>query len=153
MASLGVHERLMCFIWPLRTFQENWCCVPVQCLHPSPCSPEKHNQKLTVETYELNRIYTLCQPTEHLATHHPHVLHIRLVAQDHPLNIFICVLVWLQIMKVKSLKLTYVLEPLGDIVKALGIGDVIHQHNTCPKDTLCPVKIPQIIINLWMCVH
>ena len=33
-------------------------------------------------------------------------------------------------------KLTYVPEPLGDIVKALGIGDVIHQHNTFQKDYL-----------------
>jgi hypothetical protein len=26
--------------------------------------------------------------------------------------------------------LVYIPEPLGNIIKALGIGDVIHQHNT-----------------------
>ena len=28
------------------------------------------------------------------------------------------------------MSLTYVSEPLGNIIEALGIGDVIHQHNT-----------------------
>ena len=51
-------------------------------------------------------------------------------------------------------KLTYVPEPLGDIVKALGIGDVIHQHNTCPEDTFdIPFLVPQININLQTCIH
>ena len=35
-----------------------------------------------------------------------------------------------------KLKLTYVPEPLGDIVKALCIGDVIHQHNTFQKRSI-----------------
>ena len=38
--------------------------------------------------------------------------------------------------ELQEMSLTYVSEPLGNIIEALGIGDVIHQHNTCPKDTL-----------------
>ena len=32
--------------------------------------------------------------------------------------------------ELQEMSLTYVSEPLGNIIEALGIGDVIHQHNT-----------------------
>jgi len=47
---------------------------------------------------------------------HPLVLHVALVAEDHPLHVLVGVLV-------------DVAEPLGDVVEALGVGDVVHQHD------------------------
>ena len=46
----------------------------------------------------------------------PPVLHVALVAEDHPLHVLVGVLV-------------DVAEPLGDVVEALGVGDVVHQHD------------------------
>ena len=46
----------------------------------------------------------------------PH-LHAHLISKENQGNYFI-------------FKPTYVPEPRGNIIKALGIGDVIHQHNT-----------------------
>ena len=47
---------------------------------------------------------------------HPLVLHVALVPQDHPLHVLVGVLV-------------NVPQPLGDVVKALCVGDVVHQHD------------------------
>ena len=47
---------------------------------------------------------------------HPLVLHVALVTQDHPLHVLVGVLI-------------NVPQPLGDVVKALGVGDIIHQHD------------------------
>ena len=46
----------------------------------------------------------------------PPVLHVALVAEDHPLHVLVGVLV-------------DVAQPLGDVVEALGVGDVVHQHD------------------------
>ena len=51
-----------------------------------------------------------------LLADHPLVLHVALVTQDHPLHVLIGVLV-------------NVPEPLGDVVEALSVGDVVHQHD------------------------
>ena len=51
-----------------------------------------------------------------LLADHPLVLHVALVPQDHPLHVLVGVLV-------------NVPEPLGDVVEALGVGDVVHQHD------------------------
>ena len=32
--------------------------------------------------------------------------------------------------KLQEMSLTYVSKPLGNIIEALGVGDVVHQHNT-----------------------
>ena len=47
---------------------------------------------------------------------HPLVLHVALVTQDHPLHVLVGVLI-------------NVPQPLGDVVEALGVGDVVDQHD------------------------
>ena len=52
-----------------------------------------------------------------LLGHHPLILHVALISKNHPLHILIGVLV-------------NVPQPLGNVIKGLGIGDVVDEHDT-----------------------
>jgi len=52
-----------------------------------------------------------------LLRHYSLILHVTLVAEDHPFHVLIGVLV-------------NVPQPLSDIIKGLGVGNVVDQHDT-----------------------
>ena len=50
------------------------------------------------------------------------------------------------------MSLTYVSEPLGNIIEALGVGDVIHQHNTYDHGKVIILCIISLSVLKFFCV-
>jgi len=79
-----------------------------------------------------------------LLGYNPLILHVSLVSKDHSLYIFISMLI-------------YVPQPFGNVVKRLGICDVIHQHDAhCPPvvasgdgvESLLASRVPYLQLDL-----